>query len=102
MRNLLAAITWAAALVTVLGAALINPHLMGIAGIVAAVAAIGWGLLTALRDDKPVDPDDELRSRWGTGTYNVTAEIGDGERELPYIAPERRPHWDTNIMGAPE
>jgi hypothetical protein len=119
MRTLavvLAVVAWSAALVATLGAAMVRPTFMGIAGIVAALAAIGWGMLAVLeRPDAP-----EFTAPTGpvvteivhTPARAVTVIEGgrearwlddfDPEPELPYRPVEHSPFWDTDIWGAVE
>ena len=50
LRDTLAIIASVAAVVAVFGLATFNDTVMGIAGIVAALAALGWGLIAEIQD----------------------------------------------------
>lgn len=75
----LAAICWLAALIAVAAAATQHQTAMGISGLVAAVAAIGWGLVRTLGDE-PVDMTGYREQVWARREGELD------EDELPYRA----------------
>lgn len=72
-RRILALIAWSGALIATFAAALVMPNVMGIAGIVAAVAALAWGLLTAI--------DRACQREYRAAVWQRR----DEEAELPYV-----------------
>lgn len=62
-RTILAGIAWMAAIVITAAALRSDAQVFGIAGVIGALAALGWGLLTAIctadpSDDRDAETDD--------------------------------------------
>lgn len=93
LRNVFAAVTFIGALAASIGAAALQPAVMGVAGLVAAIAAILWGLLSLLTP--AVEPEEQL-------CVEPDPDVEEDELQYTPVREGRLPYWDTDVWGAVE
>lgn len=87
--GVLSTVAWLGALVATFGAAILNADLMGISGVVAAVAALVWGIGKAVTRGAPdVDYRSCSTSDHPFGDLAHTCIVADGD-DLRYTSVDR-------------
>lgn len=109
-RNLTFSITVIAAMVAIVGGVLwLQPDVMGVAGCIAAVAALLWGLIAAIQKvtgEPEPEPEDDGHCHlcdhpFGELKHACLAPADEPLTYRPVSNGELRPVWDAEV-GAPE